>query len=80
MLTSAHGLDGLFATVRASPSERPTTSTSLCFANSKTLLRKVLKEPQYRAHTIVETHINYHAEATQYFDIGRRWRPRRRFT
>ena len=37
----------------------------LCFTNSKTLLRKVLRAPALATHRIVESHINYHASKPQ---------------
>ena len=33
----------------------------LCFTNSKTLLRRLHREPQFAGQRIVESHINYHA-------------------
>ena len=33
----------------------------LCFANSKTLFRKVLREPRLSDHRVVVSHVNYHA-------------------
>ena len=37
----------------------------LCFTNSKTLLRRVHREPQLSGQHIIESHINYHAGKPQ---------------